>query len=495
MLDLKRSMILVHRWLGVALCLLFLLWFASGIGMMYWDFPSVSPADRLERSPALSSVAIAFSPTEAYAKLGKPGLPASTRLNTFDGRPVYRFRTGRDETLVYADTGESQRAVPREMVDRIASAWTHQPVAAARIDAMEAADQWTVQSPLRTLRPLWKYSWPNGEQVYVAQSSGDVVQYTTRRSRIGAYLGPIPHWLYVTPLRVHQQAWSRVVIWTSGIGTVSAILGIVIGVWMYSPSTRYRFAGSAASLPYRGQKLWHAVLGLVFGASAATWAFSGMLSMDPFGDPPRPEPLRLLSSRVPFDAFNGKHPRAALEQLRDLDVKELELTSFAGEPMYIATLAGGDSRVVPIAGDPRSGFDRQRIGEFVAAAAHEHGASADITVLDRYDRYYLDRRGVRPLPVLLVRLNDADGTRYYIDPRTARTVGSYSAKGWTARWLYHGLHSLDFPWLYNHRPAWDVVVIALMAAGIALSVTSIVLAWRVVRKKATGAEFRLQSSD
>ena len=493
MLDLKRSVIVVHRWLGVALCLLFLLWFASGIGMMYWDFPSVTPADRLERSPALHATAIALTPAEAYAKLGRPNLPTSTRLNTFDGRPIYRFRTGRDEALVYADTGEPQRAVSREMVDRIASAWTAQPLASARIDAMQDADQWTVQSPLRTLRPLWKYSWPNGEQVYVAQSSGDVVQYTTTRARVGAYLGPIPHWLYVTPLRAHQQAWTRVVIWTSGIGTISAILGIAIGLWMFSPSKRYRLAGSPARLPYRGQKLWHAVLGLIFGVSAATWAFSGMLSMDPFGDRPRPEPLRILSSSVPLVAFDARDPRSALEQLRERDVKELELASFAGEPVYIATLAGGDTRVVPIAGEPRAEFDRQRIGEIVAAAAREKGASAEITVLDRYDRYYLDRRGARPLPVLLARVNDADGTRYYIDPKTARVVGTYSAKGWTARWLYHGLHSLDFPWLYNHRPAWDVVVIALMAAGVALSTTSVVLAWRVV-KKAIRSEANVKSA-
>lgn len=484
MLDLKRSLIVVHRWLGVALCLLFLLWFASGIGMMYWDFPSVTPADRLERSPALRAAAIVLSPAEAYAQVGKSN-PSSTRLNTFDGRPVYRFRTGRHEALVYADTGEAQRAVSREMVDRIASAWTRQPVATARIDAMQDADQWTVQGPLRTLRPLWKYSWPNGEQVYVAQPSGDVVQYTTTRSRIGAYLGPIPHWLYITPLRVHQQAWSRVVIWTSGVGTVSAILGIAIGIWMYSPVKRYRLAGSPASLPYRGQKLWHAVLGLIFGVTAATWAFSGMLSMDPFGDTPRPEPLRLLTPNVSPAEFNGKHPRSALEQLRDFDVKELELISFAGEPMYIATLAGGATRVVPVAGDPRAEFDQRRVGKIVADAAHEKGASAEITVLDRFDRYYLDRRGTRPLPVLLARMNDADGTRYYIDPKTARVVGSYSAKGWTARWLYHGLHSLDFPWLYNHRPAWDIVVIALMAAGIALSATSVVLAWRVLTRPIT----------
>src|SRR5712692_9676866 len=66
---LKRSAIFVHRWLGVALCLVFLLGFLSGIGMMYWDYPDVSSADRLERAPALDPSAIKLSPQEAYAAL------------------------------------------------------------------------------------------------------------------------------------------------------------------------------------------------------------------------------------------------------------------------------------------------------------------------------------------------------------------------------------------------------------------------------------------
>ena len=49
-----------------------------------------------------------------------------------------------------------------------------------------------------------------------------------------------------------------------------------------------------------------------------------------------------------------------------------------------------------------------------------------------------------------------------------------------SRWLYHGLHSLDSPWLYTHRPAWDIVVITFMLGGTALGVTSLILAWRVV---------------
>src|SRR6185295_10932478 len=147
--------------------------------MMYWDFPAVTPADRLQRSPKLTASAVLVSPAEAFAALGGSPSPSAIRLNMFDGRPAYRFRVGRDETLVYADTGERQHMISRDMVDRIAGAWTGHPVSEARVEAMLNADQWTVQGPLRTLRPLWKFSWPTGEQAYVAQTSGDVVQYTT----------------------------------------------------------------------------------------------------------------------------------------------------------------------------------------------------------------------------------------------------------------------------------------------------------------------------
>jgi hypothetical protein len=65
-------------------------------------------------------------------------------------------------------------------------------------------------------------------------------------------------------------------------------------------------------------------------------------------------------------------------------------------------------------------------------------------------------------------------------------VGRYSASNWVSRWLYHGLHSLDFPWLYNYRPAWDIVMIAFMIGGTALCVTALILAWRVVGRTLSG---------
>ena len=486
----KRSLIFIHRWLGVILCLFFLVWFLSGIVMMYWGFPSVTAADRLARSPALDSSSLRVAPIDAASKAARE-TPGQIRLNTFDGRPVYRFRSGADEALVYADTGEQRTDVSKAAVDRIASAWTGQAASLARVAAVENVDQWTIQSRVRDLKPLWKYSWPDGQDVYVSQASGEVVQYTTTASRWAAHFGAIPHWLYFTPLRQHGRQWSQVVIWTSGLGTVSAALGIVIGLWMYSPTRRYRYAGAPRSIPYRGQKWWHMVLGLLFGVGAVTWAFSGMLSMDPFpvqrsgnpadgdGSGTAGDIRRALRGRFDVARFSGKSPAEALRQLGGVQVKELELTSFAGEPVYLATLAGGDTRIVPVRGEPRFEFDRQRIMDILKAATKASGG-AEVRVLTQYDTYYLDRRRQQPLPVIVAQVYDAAHRRCYIDPKTARIVGTYSSRNWVNRWLYHGLHSLDFPWLYEHRPLWDVVVITFMLGGTALSVTGVMLAWRVI---------------
>ncbi len=492
-----RFLVFVHRWLGVALCIVFLLWFPSGIGMMYWTFPTVSARDRLERSPALDPDNVKLSPLEAAERIGVQANPDQLRLNTFDGRPVYRFGGGRGGArIVYADTGEEQTTVSRFMRDRIVASWTGQPASDAIVERVMQVDQWTIQGQLRSLRPLWKYSWPNGEQLYIGEA-GEVMQYTTTASRLGAYVSAIPHWLYFTPLRKHQEFWTTFVIWSAGIGTVAALMGVVIGMWRFSPYRRYRVDGAPARIPYRGQKRWHAILGLVFGIATATWAFSGMLSLDPF---PRSEPrgaqdqagarrggpgmAAALRGSVHMTDFASAHPSVVLARNPGLAIKELEWSSFAGEPMYAANLSDGRTQMISLDGTPVSVFDHQRIVDIVAQVAPDP-AVVDTRMIHQYDVYYRDRTRQRPLPVILALMNDEEKTRYYIDPATARVVGGYSNRNWVGRWLYNGLHSLDFPWLYNYRPLWDIVVIAFMVGGTALCVTSLVLAWRVLGRSLT----------
>jgi len=130
-------------------------------------------------------------------------------------------------------------------------------------------------------------------------------------------------------------------------------------------------------------------------------------------------------------------------------------------------------------------LDRDRIMSLVREAAGSN--LAELRVMEEYDAYYLDRLHERPLPVIYARMNDESSTRTYIDPKTGRAVGTYNSRNWVSRWLYHGLHSLDFPWLYKYRPLWDIVVITLMLGGTALCVTSLVLTYRVLARKLAAA--------
>jgi hypothetical protein len=250
---------------------------------------------------------------------------------------------------------------------------------------------------------------------------------------------------------------------------------------------------------------------LFFGILAMTWAFSGMLSMDPFpelvsggpigggakgkgkgkGKGGAAQRVQQVFGRGRFDLtrYEAQHPQMVLAQLDPaFKVKELDYTSFLGEPVFHAIDEQGQTRVIPVSTESRLSADRVQQTATEAAGAE----LADAELLTKFDAYYLDRTGERPLPVLRVRLKDEGNTRIYIDPATAQVVGRYadSRSSWVNRWLYHGLHSLDFPWLYNYRPLWDIVVLSLMLLCTWLCWTSIVLSYRVVKKKLGAAQAR-----
>jgi hypothetical protein len=113
----------------------------------------------------------------------------------------------------------------------------------------------------------------------------------------------------------------------------------------------------------------------------------------------------------------------------------------------------------------------------VAKAAMPGVPMHDSAWLQEYDAYYYNQDGNRPLPVLRVRYADADSTWLYLDPHLGTMMKQDRGGRWN-RWLYHGLHSLDFPFLYDKRPLWDAVVILLSIGGLAISATTLVPTWR-----------------
>jgi hypothetical protein len=103
---------------------------------------------------------------------------------------------------------------------------------------------------------------------------------------------------------------------------------------------------------------------------------------------------------------------------------------------------------------------------------------AQVAVLHAYDFYWYAHHTPRPLPVLRLIFDDPQATWLHIDPTTGDVLELLDTSRRWYRILFNALHSLDFPWLLTHRPAWDIVVITLCGLGLALSITAVAIAWR-----------------
>jgi hypothetical protein len=269
-------LIVVHRYLGIPLSFLFVLWFVSGIAMIYvGGMPALSPQARLEHLAPIDFGAVRLTVAEAAGRADGGGRGRATLLTVLD-RPAYRFGA----STVFADSGETLAEVDQETTRAIAARFLDVPPAAVAFErVVEDVDQWTLV--LRRELPLYKFDVDDGRgtEVYVSPRNAEVTLVTTARSRGLAWIATIPHWFYITSLRVNQPLWYWTVVWTSAAGCVLAALGIVLGVVQFRKSQPFSLS---ASIPYRGWMRWHYLFGAVFGVFALTWVFSGLLSMEPF---------------------------------------------------------------------------------------------------------------------------------------------------------------------------------------------------------------------
>lgn len=102
-------------------------------------------------------------------------------------------------------------------------------------------------------------------------------------------------------------------------------------------------------------------------------------------------------------------------------------------------------------------------------------------LLKEYDNYYYSRHNDKELPVL--RVYTVNDIAYYINPKTAQVVYKCGTKNRIQRWIYHGLHSLDFSFLAWNRPLWDIVLIILLLGGTILSFSAVGLGVKFVKRK------------
>jgi hypothetical protein len=321
-------------------------------------------------------------------------------------------------------------------------------------------------------------------RLYVAENGGDVVGKTTASGRRWGTVGAVMHWLYFTPFRRNTALWSNTIIVVSIAGTVMCLAGVAWGAWRLAPVRGYRLRDHEQWTPYSAWMRWHHHLGLVFGITTLMWVFSGLLSMDPWNWSPgtaatRDQRLRLAGGPLAAADLSAARLRRALAAFTPRRVKEIEVVRFRGR--YYASAAEG---IVSL-DEAHLGAADQLPPDLVVGAARVVMPDTPIEGMhwmDEYDAYYYDRSRRRSLPVLRVRYGDAQGTWLYFDPRHGTIARKEERLSRLNRWLYHGFHSFDFPFLYYRRPLWDIVVIVFSLGGLLLSVTTLTAAWRRVRR-------------
>jgi hypothetical protein len=265
---------------------------------------------------------------------------------------------------------------------------------------------------------------------------------------------------------------------------VSVVTGAVIGVLRLRLRRPYR--GRDVS-PYTGAAKWHHVLGLVSLLFLSTFMFSGLMSMSPWGlfDSASSE-AEQVSRYVHAGEGDVSQWTAigAQAMARGAAVKEVEWRRVAGLTHAVVSRSADDREV--FTGGVSAEEALRKVRARIQAAAPALIPSATIVAADvvtDYDDFYYSRHNrYRPLPVYRVEFDDRESTWFYVDWTTGAVVLRYTTATRVQRWLYNGLHSLDFSFLTRRGVVWDATVIVLTIVGFVFAATSVVVGWRRVAR-------------
>ncbi|WP_233237056.1 PepSY domain-containing protein [Bordetella sp. LUAb4] len=501
----KRAVYLVHRWMGIAACLLMVLWFISGVVMLFIGYPKLAPWERLAHLPSLDAARLRTPVADVVARAGKTPVTEIV-LTTVAGRQVYRLRDSAGQLFVFdADSGlRLPRAGPAQ-AEAAGQAWAGLPGVTARYLDTVTEDRWTHSGALNPHRPLSRVQLDDGAQtlLYVSSATGEVVMDASLAQRAWNYVGAWLHWLYFLRERPVDATWSWIVIVLSAGGTIVALTGTLAGIWRWRFRGRYK---SGSRTPYRDLYLrWHHITGLVFAAITCTWIFSGLMSMNPLGvfaaQGPRPD-IAAYRGGLPGAIRPAIEAAAALRALQAAGFapRELAWQVLDGQPYLLARDGADRTRlVVDALNEPGQAGPRVQAqwpqASLRAAALHLNAAPLlDMQLLARYDDYYYGRApeamngGLeRRLPVWRLKYADRADTWVYLDPHTGNVALSVDRAQRRGRWLFNFLHSWDLPALLRDGGGqhwWRLtVLIVLSVGGLALSLTGVVIGVARLRRK------------
>lgn len=476
-----RFLTLAHRWMGVVLCLFFAAWFLSGAVLIYHPFPSLSQEVRLSRSPVVELQKILIPPYETVKSAENLD---RIRLIDLEGQPIYVLHSldGVIE-VVNASDGKLISPLLKISAERIAEKFSGN--SALSVEGPLDYDQWIVPNRYDPYRPFFRVSMQDEKNtvLYVSAQTGEVLQKTEGSERAWSYIGAVVHWIYPTILRSNWALWDQVVWWFSLAGVVTTLIGLLLGVKRLRGVRDEKIMG--VSSPFKGWLRVHHILGVFAGVIILTWIFSGWLSMDHgrIFSKPNPDASQIEKFRaLPLERTVNTVSLEALKSLRNFI--EVEFVTVGGQSFIVAKNING-LKLFKSANS--NSFSQYKLTEpEIINAVQKAWPDIDIQSTQRpneSDIYGQLREGSLPKNTLRVILDDSSQTWIHIDMDSGQIVSVMDKSRRVYRWLFNGLHSLDFPGLVSHRPLWDILILLLLGFGFLFSLTGVVVGWKRLTNK------------
>ncbi|MDR1887951.1 MAG: PepSY domain-containing protein [Zoogloeaceae bacterium] len=495
---LNRLLFLAHRWLGVALALFMLLWFVSGLVIMYSSSINQNRNQQLTHAEPLrleqgwlsfgeawerSAEERAAEPSDTSGKAdGEIGI-IEARLLRQGGHPLWLAEDTRERRYaISALDGHLWRATPEDALT-IATDWLVREGRAEEARNLQYVNTQEKTAILRgqdRLAPFHRVSLQNalGGELMVSATSGEVVQVSNALERGTYWAGNWLHLFRFLDLAGWGGARNDVLLWSIALSLAACVTGLIVGWLRWRPGWGGKPTYKEGRVhPYRAFWFrWHFWAGLIGGIVATLWAFSGLLN---------PLQASLFSPAAPSRDALGQYYGAGIpEKIRNWqpaltipeadEIVQLVWRRLGDDAVLLAHKANGERiRTSP---DDFSGTKLTAAVERLTNTDAQVEKQAEL--ITDYDSYYYlrHRRGAydRPLPALRVKLEDSAATHVYLDPLDGRMLLRTDASRRQYRWLFSALHHWDIPGLYR-RPFWDVWMLVWLSFGLVLGVSSVVL--------------------
>lgn len=371
-----------------------------------------------------------------------------------------------------------------QTIKTIANRWVDAPI--LQIDTLAKRDIWIMYDKYTKELPIYKVHFDDSErhQLYISSRTGEVQQFTNKNERLWAYIGSIPHKLYIPALRQHTDVWINTLTVLASLCFIVCLSGIIIGVRAYY--IRYK-RGKGISSPYK--KRWyklHNTLGIVFGIFLLAWAISGMMAL-------RKTPQWLVKTHQSYpynkiamgDSICLTDFKLKPQQIINTfpDTKEITWGYFYDKPIYKTIVNDAPLFFDASIGDKPTKLDltTEDIARFIKAI-HGYSFNFKVELIDKYEEYYLPWKRGLPLPAYRVEVSSKDNNLYYIAKESGKITHLDNNRK-MRKWLFKAPHYLHFQWLIERPVLWTITIWTLALGCSIVCLTGVVLSFKYLKRK------------